>query len=60
MGIQLLYKLVLEMTVARVKEEKAKANKLSRRTLKMIALTQDLYAATIFRWFGLFRFSQNC
>lgn len=49
MGIQLLYKLVSEMTVARVKKEKAKANKLSRRTLKMIALTQDLYAATIFR-----------
>lgn len=46
MGIEELYTLVLEMTVARVRKERKKANRLSRRTLKMIALTQDLFTAT--------------
>lgn len=49
MGIEALYELIAEMTVARVKRERKKANRLSRRTLKMIALTQELYAATFFR-----------
>lgn len=39
--ISILYNLVAEITVERVKKEKA--TKLSRRTLKMIALTQSLF-----------------
>jgi hypothetical protein len=48
-SMQSLYDLVLDMTIERVKREKKKATKLSRRTLKMIALVQELHCSTFFR-----------
>ena len=53
-SMQSLYELVLDMTIERVKREKKKATKLSRRTLKMIALVQELHCSTFFRLCCLF------
>lgn len=46
-SISSLYELVLDMTLERVRAEKEKATRLSRRTLKMIALTQELHNSTL-------------